>query len=37
MFWEDPAELIGWPLLVVGGLGILLVFATMVAYSIKPS
>jgi hypothetical protein len=37
MFFEDPALLIGVPLLIVGVLGGLLMLGTFVSYWIKPS
>lgn len=36
-FWEDPALLVGIPLLVAGALGSVLVLGALVAYWLKPS
>jgi hypothetical protein len=35
--WEDPALLIGVPLLVLGGLGMLVVVGALVSYWIRPT
>jgi len=36
-FFEDPEMLIGWPLIVLGAVGMLIAVGAMVAYWIKPS
>ena len=36
-FWEDPALLVGVPLLVLGALGSIVVLGALLSYWIRPS
>lgn len=36
-FWEDPALLVGIPLMVLGGLGAIVALGALVSYWIRPS